>query len=48
MGEEFMCHTPEHKEFKKSMDRVREEVKIRRWRSKTRNEYSDRCYQDRR
>lgn len=47
MGEELMCML-EYEEFKELKDRVREEVKIRKWRDETRDEYLDRYRRERR
>jgi hypothetical protein len=46
MGEELMCML-EYEEFKELKERVRDEVKIRKWRSETRDEYLDRCHRER-
>ncbi|KAH4040830.1 hypothetical protein HBH43_035410 [Parastagonospora nodorum] len=46
MGEELMCML-EYEEFKELKERVREEVKIRKWRCEARDEYLDRYHRDR-
>jgi len=47
MGKELMCML-EYEEFKELKDRVREEVKMRKWRGELREEYLERCRRERR